>query len=93
MKVLSIIAQKPSSTGSGVYLTELVKCFKDFGANQEIICGVYNEDKIVDEEGIKFNKVIFNTKELPIKIAGMSDVMPYESIKYSDFIDDCHEKI
>ena len=88
MKVLSIIAQKPSSTGSGVYLTELVKCFKDFGANQEIICGVYNEDKIVDEEGIKFNKVIFNTKELPIKIAGMSDVMPYESIKYSDFIGD-----
>ncbi len=88
MKVLSIIAQKPSSTGSGVYLTELVKCFKDFAASQEIICGVYNEDKIVDEKGIKFNKVIFNTKELPIKIAGMSDVMPYESIKYSDFIDD-----
>lgn len=88
MKVLSIIAQKPSSTGSGVYLTELVKCFKDFGASQEIICGVYNEDKIDDEEGIKFNKVIFNTEELPIKIAGMSDVMPYESIKYSDFIDD-----
>lgn len=88
MKVLSIIAQKPSSTGSGVYLTELVKCFKDFGASQEIICGVYNEDKIADEEGIKFNKVIFNTKELPIKIAGMSDVMPYESIKYSDFVND-----
>lgn len=88
MKVLSIIAQKPSSTGSGVYLTELVKCFKDFGAIQEIICGVYNEDKIDDEEGIKFNKVIFNIEELPIKIAGMSDVMPYESIKYSDFIED-----
>lgn len=88
MKVLSIIAQKPSSTGSGVYLTELVKCFKEFGASQEIICGVYSEDEIVDEEGIKYNRVIFNTKELPIKIVGMSDVMPYESIKYSDFIDD-----
>lgn len=88
MKVLSIIAQKPGSTGSGVYLTELVKCFKEFGASQEIICGAYNEDKIVDEEEIKYNKVIFNTKELPIKIAGMSDVMPYESMKYSDFIGD-----
>ena len=88
MKILSIIAQKPNSTGSGVYLTELVKCFKELGANQQIICGIYGDDKINDEDGIKYNKVIFNTSELPIKIVGMSDVMPYESMKYSDFIND-----
>ena len=27
MKILSISAQKPDSTGSGIYLTELVKAF------------------------------------------------------------------
>ena len=110
MKILSILAQKPSSTGSGVYLSELVRCFKKMGHEQEIICAIYETDDIgarktrpydearktrpygearttrPDGEVFepRFNPVIFNTKELPIKIAGMSDVMPYESIKYSD---------
>ena len=90
MKILSIIAQKPSSTGSGIYLTELVAHFKNKGHEQEIICATYFDDEIniksLDSDNdrmIKFNKVIFDTKDLPLKIAGMSDVMPYESIKYS----------
>lgn len=28
MKILSVTAQKPDSTGSGIYLTELVRGFK-----------------------------------------------------------------
>ena len=35
MKILSITAQKPSSTGSGVYLTELVKAFSKQGHKQQ----------------------------------------------------------
>ena len=35
-----------------------------------------------------YNKIIFNTKNLPIKIAGMSDVMPYESMRYSELASD-----
>ena len=31
MKILSITAQKPNSTGSGVYLTELVKEYAAWG--------------------------------------------------------------
>ncbi|MBR1453460.1 MAG: glycosyl transferase family 1, partial [Lachnospiraceae bacterium] len=87
MKILSIIAQKPNSTGSGVYLTELVRCFKNMGHINEIICACYENDNIIDEKDIHYNKIVFNTKDVPIKIAGMSDVMPYETIKYSDFID------
>lgn len=103
MKILSIIAQKPSSTGSGVYLSELVRCFKEMGHEQEIICAVYESDVVganATAVGAKqtavgakqcepvYNKIIFNTKELPIKIAGMSDVMPYESIRYSELASD-----
>ena len=120
MKILSIIAQKPSSTGSGVYLSELVRCFKEMGHEQEIICAVYEGDVVganinvaytVRDDGVganedivganacgarsmgelhepHYNKIIFNTKELPIKIAGMSDVMPYESMRYSELAND-----
>ena len=96
MKILSIIAQKPSSTGSGVYLSELVRCFKEMGHEQEIICASYENDIIgtnSEDVGNKFytptyNKIIFNTKSLPIKIAGMSDVMPYESMRYSELASD-----
>ena len=31
MKILSVTAQKPDSTGSGIYLTELVRGFKKNG--------------------------------------------------------------
>lgn len=98
VKILSIIAQKPSSTGSGVYLSEIVRCFKEMGHEQEIICAVYESD-IVGENACEvhsmgelcephYNKIIFNSKELPIKIAGMSDVMPYESMRYSELASD-----
>ena len=98
MRILSVLAQKPSSTGSGVYLSELVRCFKKLGHEQEIVCAVYETDDVPRSGGKEskgelcepvYNPVVFNTKELPIKIAGMSDVMPYETIKYSDLaIDD-----
>lgn len=95
MKILSIIAQKPSSTGSGVYLSELVRCFKEMGHEQEIICAAYESDVVgANTCGARtgefyepvYNKIIFDTKELPIRIAGMSDAMPYPSIKYSELV-------
>ena len=44
MRILSILAQKPSSTGSGVYLMELVRQFSLQGQEQAVIAGVYEED-------------------------------------------------
>ena len=37
MKILSITAQKPSSTGSGIYLTELVKEYARQGFCQAVL--------------------------------------------------------
>lgn len=84
MRILSISAQKPSSTGSGVYLTELVKCFAIQGHEQAVVAGIYKEDEVVFPEGVTFHPVYFGTEKLPYPIVGMSDEMPYTSTRYCD---------
>ena len=84
MRILSITAQKPDSTGSGVYLTELVKGFQKLGHEQAVVAGVTKEDKIQLPEGVAVFPVYYQTEELPFPVCGMSDEMPYESTKYSD---------
>ena len=73
MRILSITAQKPHSTGSGVYLTGLVKGFAALGHEQAVVAGVYKEDEIHFPEGTRFYPVYYRTESLPFPIAGMSD--------------------
>jgi len=88
MRILSVTAQKPDSTGSGVYLTELVKGFQKLGHKQAVIAGVTKEDNIQLPEGVAVYPVYYKTEELPFPVAGMSDEMPYESTKYSDMTEE-----
>ena len=60
MRILSITAQKPNSTGSGVLLTELVKELAAKGHEQAVVAGVYKEDKTEVPENTKIYPVIFN---------------------------------
>lgn len=82
MRILSVTAQKPDSTGSGVYLAELVKEFEFQGHEQAVVAGVYKTDVIPFSERVKFYPLYFKTNNLPFAIAGMSDEMPYESTVY-----------
>lgn len=91
MRILSITAQKPNSTGSGVYLTELVKEYEHKGYEQAVVAGVYKEDEIELPDGVSFYPVYFCSGELPFPIAGMSDEMPYESTRYCDMTDEMTE--
>ncbi|MFV0362865.1 MAG: glycosyltransferase family 4 protein [Suipraeoptans sp.] len=84
MKILSVSAQKPNSTGSGVYLTSLVNEFDKMGHKQAVIAGVYKEDTVNLPDKVIFYPVFFHTENLPFAICGMSDEMPYESTRYSD---------
>ena len=88
MRILSITAQKPNSTGSGVFLTELVKELAAKGHEQAVVAGVYKEDKTELPENTKVYPVIFKSEELPFPIAGMSDEMPYESTRYCDMTEE-----
>lgn len=84
MRILSITAQKPNSTGSGVYLTELVKEYSAKGHEQAVVAGVYRDDVVELPEGTEFHPVYFDSEELPYPIVGMSDEMPYKSTRYCD---------
>ena len=84
MKILTVSAQKPNSTGSGVYLTELIKSFKKKGIQNAVVCGIDKDDRIDMGEDVKIYPVCFNTRRLPFPVAGMSDLMPYESTRYKD---------
>lgn len=88
MKILSITAQKPDSTGSGVYLTELVSAFQKQGHSQAVIAGVCREDNISLPEDVSLYPVFYETDALPFPVAGMSDEMPYKSTRYSDMTDE-----
>lgn len=92
MRVLSIIAQKPSETGSGIYLQELIRSFDSLGYENALVCASYENDIFNIEDKLKTYKLIFDTKDFPYKIYGMSDEMPYESYKYSD-MDDAHFRL
>ena len=92
MRILSVTAQKPNSTGSGVYLTELMRGFAGQGMEQALLCGVYREDEIVVPDGTNVYPVYFHSEELPYPIAGMSDEMPYESLRYCDMTEEITEK-
>ena len=88
MKILSVTAQRPDSTGSGIYLTELIKGFKKMGCEQAVICGSTKEDVVSMPEGVQVHSVFYETDLLPYPIAGMSDEMPYESTRYRDMTED-----
>ena len=84
MRILSITAQKPDSTGSGVFLSELVKVFAEKRYPQAVIAGINRNDKADLPEGTGFFPVRFDTEEVPFPVAGMSDEMPYPSTRYCD---------
>lgn len=89
MKILSVIAQKPYATGSGVYLSELVREFQKMNHTQTIICGIDQEEPYFADfadtfPDIVIEPVIFGSEELPFAPLGMSDVMPYPSTRYRD---------
>ncbi|WP_461811226.1 glycosyltransferase family 4 protein [Faecalimonas sp.] len=92
MKILNITAQKPHSTGSGTYLTELVQNWNAQGHEQAVIAGIYEDDRLYFSKEVKVYPVYYKSKELPFAIFGMSDEMPYESMKYSNMDEKVLEK-
>lgn len=84
MKILHLSAQKPDSTGSGVYLSQTVSAFARMGHDQAVIAGISPEDNPHFGEGVLFVPVRYETPELPYPVLGMSNVMPYRATRYMD---------
>lgn len=85
-KILQILAQKPGETGSGIFLKSLMREMAKKEYTQGILAGISSKDLniITEMQETNFYPVIFDTKELPFSVPGMSDVMPYDSTRYID---------
>jgi glycosyltransferase involved in cell wall biosynthesis len=88
MKILHVIAQLPSRTGSGVYYSNMIEAFKKYNYEQKAIFGYQDEYlwEILDDKDQY--PVVFKSEEISFPIAGMSDVMPYENTLYSSMTED-----
>lgn len=84
MKILHIISQKPSDTGSGIYLQNIIREFTKLNYTQSLIYGGEFSENLKSINISNSYKVNFNSFELPFPITGMSDIMPYESTIYKD---------
>lgn len=92
MKILVITAQKPDSTGSGVYVAETVRAFSSAGHDVTLVAGIDAADEVSLPEGVAFHPVRFHTPELPYPVCGMSDQMPYEATRYRDMTPEMCER-
>lgn len=84
MNILHVSAQRPDSTGSGVYLRETVGALAALGHRQAVVAGVSMDDVSPFPHDVLFEPVRFGGEELPFPVVGMSDVMPYPSTRYRD---------
>ena len=89
MRILHCLSQIPGKTGSGVYLQAIVREASGNGIEQAVVCGLPAampladaHPEIADENMFA---VRFESPDLPFPVAGMSDVMPYPSTRFSTF--------
>ena len=54
MRILNVTAQKPNSTGSGIFLSELMKEFANKGHTQALVAGVYPEEETPVPDRVTF---------------------------------------
>ena len=88
MRILTISAQKPDSTGSGVYLASLADALAREGHDIGVIAGVAADDACALECATYAGFVRFDSDELPFHVFGMSDEMPYPSSRYREMTSD-----
>lgn len=92
MNILVITAQKPDSTGSGVYVAETVRAFSSAGHDVALVAGIDVADETTLPKGVAFHPVRFRTPKLPYPVCGMSDQMPYEATRYRDMTPEMCER-
>jgi glycosyltransferase involved in cell wall biosynthesis len=86
-RILHVLSQRPSFTGSGVSLNEVVRCGTQTGWDQQVIVGTPPDDPQPAVGGLSADRIhplAFGVGELDFPLPGMSDVMPYPSSRFSE---------
>lgn len=81
-RVLHLLSQRPSLTGSGVTLDALVRQAGAAGWEQRVLVGVPAGEPVPEVGGLHPEPVAFGAGELDFPVPGMSDVMPYRSTRF-----------
>lgn len=90
MRVLHVLSQRPSLTGSGVTLEAFVRHAASDGCEQRAVIGVPADDPRPGVGGLpdsQIHPLVFDSEALPFPVPGMSDVMPYRSTRFSSLGD------
>jgi glycosyltransferase involved in cell wall biosynthesis len=91
MRVLHLLSQRPSLTGSGVTLDAMVRHAAAAGWEQHVVVGVPTDDPFPSVGGLERERVhplSFGSGRLDFPVPGMSDVMPYPSTVFGAMTDD-----
>ena len=86
MRILHLLSQRPSLTGSGITLDALVRHAGVAGFNQFVVVGVPADDPTPPIGELTSECVYplrFDSPPLDFPVPGMSDVMPYPSTRFS----------
>ena len=78
MRILNVTAQKPNSTGSGIFLSELMKEFANKGHTQALVAGVYPEEKTPVPDRVTFYPVYFEQGKLNRRNVGRDAISEYQ---------------
>jgi len=98
-RVLHISAQKPDFTGSGIYMSGIIKGMDKLVSKQALIAGVDISDDLdlminkFDGMDLEFYPIIYNQGQLNFDVPGMSDNMPYASTIYKNMTSDMADKM
>ncbi|MCF8068304.1 MAG: glycosyltransferase family 4 protein [Desulfobacterales bacterium] len=86
MKILHLLGQRPDSTGSGIYMQSVMREAEKCGHENYMIAGI-QPDSDIDFHGIipdQCRFIRFNGGDISFPIPGMTDIMPYPSVRFAD---------
>ncbi|CAB5089810.1 Glycosyl transferase [Olavius algarvensis associated proteobacterium Delta 3] len=86
LKILHVLGQLPDATGSGIYLQAMMREAAVCGHENFMIAGIQTGQD-VELQGVvpgQCRFVRFDGGDIPFRIPGMTDVMPYPSTRFAD---------
>ncbi len=87
MKILHILSQIPEATGSGIYLQSALQHASSRGFQNYLLAGIpesFPQHRKFQKLACNGYMVVNFGRDLPFPVVGMSDVMPYSSIRFCD---------
>ncbi|MFO7817378.1 MAG: glycosyltransferase family 4 protein, partial [Thermodesulfobacteriota bacterium] len=86
MNILHVLSQRPDSTGSGIYIRAMICEAARHGFGNFLVAGSDPKDSCFPQCPSQAESLFidFNSPELTHPIVGMSDVMPYKSVRFCD---------